>query len=233
MLKPRRYWAAAAIFIAVLFVSAAAQAAPETVIAACPEAVKEASHSPPETLPVTDDGNPNLTDSGEPADQAPAPAAVSSSPRRTRGIDPKLDSMIHSIAEEHGVDAHLVKGIIKVESGFNPKAKSRNGACGLMQLMPRTARKMGAKDIFDPADNLRAGVKYFCYLLDMFGDVQKALAAYLHGPAVVLKHGGVPQDRSTLKFIERILRHSKTFSAAASGDRPLGADAASQVTAPQ
>jgi soluble lytic murein transglycosylase-like protein len=118
--------------------------------------------------------------------------------------------MINRIAGQNGVSPNLVKGLIKAESGFDPEAVSSNGACGLMQLMPQTAKTLGVKDIFDPLQNVRAGVKYLSDLIERFGDVRAALAAYVVGPGVVLR-SGVPTDAATLSHIDRILRYSRAF----------------------
>jgi soluble lytic murein transglycosylase-like protein len=128
-------------------------------------------------------------------------------------VGPGLDRLIMDLSKRHGVDPHLVKAIIRAESGFDPKAKSASGACGLMQLMPGTARRLGARNVFDPAQNLAAGVKYLDRLLERFGNVRAALAAYVKGPGAVLRCGGVPHDAR--HFVERILRYARAYRRAA------------------
>lgn len=222
MQQLRRGRLAAGVLAACLAICISVGAAPGLAAEAeptCPGPVKEAAHAPPIEGAAHDLAEPQAVEEAAAEPESAAP------PRRNPHIDPELETMITAVAEEHGVDANLVMGIIKVESGFNPKAKSPAGACGLMQLMPGTARKMGAKNIFDPAENLQAGVKYFKHLLDKFGGVPEALAAYLRGPGAVRKHGGVPQDRFTLKFIERIMRHAKAFRLSAMGGDAVRAEA--------
>jgi soluble lytic murein transglycosylase-like protein len=116
-----------------------------------------------------------------------------------------FDAHITAAAEKHGVDVELVRAIIQVESGFNQRARSRRGAKGLMQLMPDTARDMGARNAFDPRQNIFAGVRYLRFLLDAFdGDVTLAAAAYNAGPTVVKRYGGVPPYDETQEYVGKI-----------------------------
>ena len=120
--------------------------------------------------------------------------------------------IILKASKKHKVDPHLITAIIVAESGFNPRAVSRVGAKGLMQLMPRTARAMGLKDAFNPEKNIDAGVKYFRKLLDRFGGNTKlALAAYNAGIARVDAHGGIPPYRQTTRFVKKVSRLHKAF----------------------
>ena len=115
------------------------------------------------------------------------------------------ESIAEHYALKYGLEPALVKKVIQVESGWNPYAVSRSGAMGLMQLMPETARLLGVKNPFDPEENIRAGVRYLKYLLDLFGgDVEKALAAYNAGPTLVLKHRGVPPIKETIRYLKKI-----------------------------
>ncbi len=115
-------------------------------------------------------------------------------------------------SRKHNVDPHLIKAIIVAESGFNPRAVSRVGARGLMQLMPRTARAMGLKDSFNPEKNIDAGVRYFRRLLDRFdGNTKLALAAYNAGISKVDAHGGVPPIAQTSHFVRKVSRLHKEF----------------------
>ncbi|MFH0810545.1 MAG: transglycosylase SLT domain-containing protein [Pseudomonadota bacterium] len=137
-----------------------------------------------------------------------------------RGLTPELDRMIDDISNQHGVDSSIVKGLIKAESNFDPQAKGANGASGLMQVMPDTAKKMGASNVFDAADNLGVGVRYLKGLIERFGKVEVALAAYLRGPRVVSEEGHV-KDEGARGYVERVLRYSKAYRQAAevfSGD---------------
>ncbi|MBW2634401.1 MAG: lytic transglycosylase domain-containing protein, partial [Deltaproteobacteria bacterium] len=112
--------------------------------------------------------------------------------------------MINRAAATHEVDPALIKAIIMAESRYNPRAVSKRGARGLMQLMPVTAKSLGVIDSFDPEDNINGGVMYFRRLLDRFdGDVTLALAAYNAGSRYVRKYGGVPPFRQTRTYIHK------------------------------
>jgi soluble lytic murein transglycosylase-like protein len=97
--------------------------------------------------------------------------------------------------------------VIAVESGFNPRAVSRAGAGGLMQLMPRTAATLGVRDVFDPAENVDGGARHLRALLDRLGNnLPLALAAYNAGEQAVAQHGGIPPYPETRDYVARILR---------------------------
>jgi soluble lytic murein transglycosylase-like protein len=116
-----------------------------------------------------------------------------------------LTAVIAAAAREHGVDPRLVAAVASRESAWNPNAVSRTGACGLMQLMPDTARFLGITNIFDPHDNLFAGVRYLRTLLDTFhGDLDLTLAAYNAGPGAVQKYNGVPPYRETQAYVRNV-----------------------------
>jgi Transglycosylase SLT domain len=116
--------------------------------------------------------------------------------------------LIYDIAIRHQVNPQLVAAMIHVESAFNPRAVSRKGACGLMQLLPGTARRFGLtkkKDLFDPQKNLEAGVRYLKWLTQRFGgDVEKILAAYNAGEGAVERFGGIPPYRETQQYVGKI-----------------------------
>lgn len=116
-----------------------------------------------------------------------------------------LDSIIQEAAEKNEVDPNLVRAIIKVESNFNPNAISRKGARGLMQLMPQTARVLGVRDVYDPAENVVGGVRYLKRLMETFpGQLHLSLAAYNAGPGAVERHGGIPPYSETRDYVNRI-----------------------------
>lgn len=116
-----------------------------------------------------------------------------------------IGELIERIAQEEGVDLALVRAVVQVESGGNPNAVSLKGAMGLMQLMPRTAEAMGVQDPFDPEQNLRGGVRLLRGLLQEFGDVRLALAAYNAGGPAVRRYGGIPPYAETQKFVQRVM----------------------------
>ena len=117
----------------------------------------------------------------------------------------EIDSAIDKAAKRHGVDPNLVRAVIKVESNFDPRAVSRKGAMGLMQLMPDTARKLNVDNPFDPQQNVDAGVRHLKNLLTSYhGDVRLTLAAYNAGEMAVARAGGVPNFPETRNYVQQI-----------------------------
>lgn len=128
--------------------------------------------------------------------------------RIEHGPPERLVRMIERIAREHAVDETLAVAVVAIESGFRTDAVSPRFARGLMQLMPDTAARFGVKDPFDPAQNLRGGMRYLRWLIDHFeGDVVLALAAYNAGEGAVRRYGGVPPFAETRGYIEKIRRY--------------------------
>jgi len=119
--------------------------------------------------------------------------------------DEELSSFIRKTARRYSLDAELIKSIITVESGWNPYAVSRRGAIGLMQLMPDTLRELGVLNPYDPYENIDAGARYLRYLMDRFGNLRLALAAYNAGPTVVERYQDVPPYRETKQYVKNIL----------------------------
>lgn len=114
------------------------------------------------------------------------------------------DELVHDSAREFELDPALIYSVIETESSFNPRARSHAGAKGLMQLMGPTARKMGVRDPFHPAQNIYGGSKYLRMLYDKYnGNLTLTLAGYNAGPGSVDQHGGVPPK--TRKFIRKVL----------------------------
>ena len=126
-----------------------------------------------------------------------------------RGAASQRDALwpkVQEIARNHGVDPRLVDLVIRMESGYDPRAVSPKGARGVMQLMPDTARAYRVRDSFDPVQNIRGGVRYLSDLLERFGsDVGLALAAYNAGPQAVDRYGGVPPFEETRRYVNAIL----------------------------
>jgi transglycosylase-like protein with SLT domain/uncharacterized protein DUF4124 len=116
------------------------------------------------------------------------------------------DDLILEHSREHGVRADLVRAVMQVESAFNTFARSPKGALGLMQLMPATMRQYGVNNPFNPAENVRAGVKYLRDLLDRYQNNEElALAAYNAGPGAVDNHGqSVPPYRETQNYVASV-----------------------------
>jgi soluble lytic murein transglycosylase-like protein len=118
----------------------------------------------------------------------------------------KLDSMIQKSAEKNGVDAGLIKAVIRQESGGNPYAVSKAGAKGLMQLMDVTATQMGVRNVYDARDNIEGGTRYLKQLLhDFEGDLELALAAYNAGPDSVKRYEAVPPFPETRDYVKNVL----------------------------
>jgi hypothetical protein len=144
------------------------------------------------------------------------------------------DTAIESEARSAGVDPALVKSVMLVESNYNPRAVSRKGARGLMQLMPETARRFGVSDRHDARQSIRAGVQYLAALLGQFkGDVSLALAGYNAGESAVERHSGVPPYPETREYIRRVLvaRHGEGAASPSIGGGFRGTPTGSVVSA--
>lgn len=152
-------------------------------------------------------------------DTASAPAGGEA--REARVLDGAVDTsmrrpysvVVAQVAGKYGIEAALLHAVISVESGYNAKAVSKRGAAGLMQLMPATAKRYGVADVFDPADNVRAGAQYLNDLLKLFdNDIRLALAAYNAGEGAVIKYGKrIPPYRETVAYVPRVVDFYQKF----------------------
>ena len=123
-----------------------------------------------------------------------------------------LHPIILQTANRYQVDPALVHAIVMAESEYNPRAVSKRGARGLMQLMPATAAALGVKDSFNPEQNLDGGVRYFKKLMNRFdGDVELALAAYNAGSRKVRLYRGVPPFKATKRYIKKVFLYYQIY----------------------
>jgi soluble lytic murein transglycosylase-like protein len=139
-------------------------------------------------------------------DEVPYPEAEAPAPLPAVAEVVPFGEIIESVAAEQGVSARLVRAVIKVESDYQERARSRKGAMGLMQLMPATARRFAVADPYNPRQNIEGGIKYLKTLLDRFPSVALALAAYNAGEAAVERFSGIPPYAETREYVARILR---------------------------
>lgn len=161
-----------------------------------------------------------------PATYNPATAAT---PSRSANRN-AFDHLILASSLRHGVDPALVKAIVHTESAFNPNARSPVGAMGLMQLMPGTARDMGVRNPWDPAQNIEGGVKYLAWLKRQFSNLDHVIAAYNAGLGNVRRFGGIPPFRETQNYVRSVnsryaslYRSDANLTAHASRANPHGA----------
>ncbi len=137
----------------------------------------------------------------------PEPALATAEQLAAQPIDftVRYADIIDTVSAAQGVPPQLVRAVIKVESNFQERARSRKGAMGLMQLMPDTARQFAVADPYDPRANIEGGVKYLKSLLQRFS-LTLALAAYNAGEATVQKFGGIPPYPETREYVSRIVK---------------------------
>src|SRR5262245_56802261 len=137
-----------------------------------------------------------------------APGIRATTPMAESDVREQFEPWIREHAARHALRVELVRAVIQVESGYNPRARSPKGAMGLMQLMPATARQLGVRNAFDPAENIRGGCAYLRQLLDRYsGNEELALAAYNAGSEAVDRHGhAVPPYRETREYVSKVSR---------------------------
>ena len=155
-------------------------------------------------------------------------------PERKPLYSTTYDALIEREAKAFDIDAALVSALIRAESNYEPRAVSRKGARGLMQLMPATARRLSVRKPFDPAANVKGGVRYLRELVDRFGPrPDLVLAAYNAGEGAVEAYGGVPPYRETVAYVNRILRWcqpEQSAGAARPGNSPAAPAASAGTT---
>ncbi len=133
-------------------------------------------------------------------------AANSTVPEKPVAL-PDIPTIVNTAAAAHELDPDLVASVIRAESSFKIRARSKKGAQGLMQLMPATARQLGIKDAFDASANVNGGTTHLRGLLELnHYDLAKALAAYNAGQHRVLQYNGVPPYRETRSYVANIIR---------------------------
>ncbi|MEO8032799.1 MAG: lytic transglycosylase domain-containing protein [Acidobacteriota bacterium] len=153
-----------------------------------------------------------------------APAAVVSTAEAVKehyfSTQVPFGSIIYNEAKKNNLSPELVAAVVHTESKFKPTARSAAGAVGLMQLVPKTGRWMGATDLTNPVQNIAAGTRYLRYLSDRFnGDEQKTIAAYNAGEGNVRRFGGVPPFRETRTYLARVNSFQKDVGTQISNHR--------------
>ena len=147
------------------------------------------------------------------------PACMTPEPEEPKFVVPadwpphkrKVATLVQTLAPEYSVHPQLALAVIAAESNFDPRARSPKNAQGLMQLIPKTARRFGVKNTLDPKDNVRGGLAYLRWLLSYYrGDVVLALAAYNAGEKVVDRFRGVPPYPETQGYVRRIMATLRT-----------------------
>jgi flagellar hook-length control protein FliK len=139
--------------------------------------------------------------------------------QETLKIPSHILQLVKQLSLKYEVPFELILSLVKVESNFNPQALSPKGAMGLMQIMPSTANFLGIQNPFDPRENLEAGVRYFKTLLERFGDLSLALAAYNAGPKAVMDYQGIPPFPETRSFVNKVFGWFEKFSSLFSNER--------------
>ncbi len=124
----------------------------------------------------------------------------------------KYDNMIMEASRKHGISFPLLKAIIKTESDFNPRAVSKKGALGLMQIMPKNLKSLNIRDPFDPWENIMGGALYFKKMLNRFqGKISLSLAAYNAGPTAVAQYKTIPPYRETRRYVKKVMKHYYSY----------------------
>jgi soluble lytic murein transglycosylase-like protein len=128
----------------------------------------------------------------------------------------RYDTWIRQAATLYQIPEELVRAVIKCESDYDPRAVSRTGAQGLMQLMPETALRMQVRDAFDPRENIFGGTRYLRILANTFnGDLQLTIAGYNAGEGAVMRYGGIPPYEETQGYVTNVLTYYQRYRASA------------------
>jgi soluble lytic murein transglycosylase-like protein len=156
------------------------------------------------------DGSISLTN--VPSDSRYQKIEIESSRFHATLSEQELEPLIRRHSSQQQLHPALIRAVIKAESGFDPRAVSRAGAIGLMQLMPQTAIRLDVRDMYDPDDNVGGGAKYLRQLLDRFhGNLPLALAAYNAGENAVDRYQALPPFDETRQYVRKVLRYYRTF----------------------
>ena len=159
---------------------------------------------------VGHDGSISLTN--VPSDSRYRKVEIGSSRLHTTLSERELEPVIRRHSSQHQLHPALIRAIIKAESDFDPRAVSRAGAIGLMQLMPQTALRLDVRDMYDPDDNVGGGTKYLRQLLNRFhGNLPLALAAYNAGENAVDRYQALPPFHETRQYVRKVLGYYRTF----------------------
>lgn len=183
-----------------------AEVAPDSAVPATPDMFRLIEHGG--WLPEMRTGSseqrstPSASSKVRTAAARPIRPPLVSSPARDRVI-----VHIHAAERRHGLPLGLLDALVAAESGYRPYAVSSAGAAGLGQLMPATALSLGVFDRFDVRANLDGAARYLRSMIDKFGSVSTALAAYNAGPGAVIRAGGIPRNRETPTYVSRVLRY--------------------------
>lgn len=158
-----------------------------------------------------DENPPPPADNGQSAAAAVEPAGALKTAGKRAGNPQmaRIEKSIQAAAEKYDLSPNLIRSVIRAESNFDPRAVSRAGARGLMQLMPATAEELGVTNSFDIHQNIDGGSRYLRQMLDRFdGDLKLALSAYNAGPGTVMRFGGNVPYRETQIYVQRVMDHS-------------------------
>lgn len=147
---------------------------------------------------------PEKTAATEPKNESLFAPGTLPGPDKMGGKD--INEILTGASQKYGLDRKMLEAVIKAESNFNPRAVSKKGAMGLMQLMPNTAWEMNVKNPFDPEQNVEGGAKYLKSMMDKFGDPQLALGAYNAGPKAVETYKGIPPYAETQDYVKKVMK---------------------------